>query len=126
MNYDLSELRQIADITAKEAVPVIQTLYPKFDKVMWSKVNSGSYGADLPEDARKALWERFAPKALEARRSSRHGKHRLTCGIRARLEDDVYTALQRCIQAEGYTTTQDWLTEKVVRYLAEGGYITND
>ena len=126
MDYDLNELLRLVDIPAKEAVPFIQPMYPKFDKTMWSKVKSGSYGADLPEDARQALWERFASKVLEARRRSRHGKHRLTHSIRARLPDDVYAALQQCIRDDGYTTMQDWLTEKVIRYLAEGGYITHD
>ena len=124
--YDLRELRRMVDISSREAVPVIQAIYPKFDKTMWSKVNSDQYGADLPEDARKALWERFVPMVLEARRRSRHGKHRLTCSIRARLPDDVYAALQQCIRAEGYVTMQDWVTEKVIGYLAEGGYIEND
>ena len=126
MNYDLNELLRLADIPAKEAVPFIQTMYPKFDKTMWSKVKTGAYGANLPEDARKALWERFASKELEARMRSRHGKHRMTCSIRARLPDDVYAALQQCIRDDGHTTMQDWLTEKVIRYLAEGGYITHD
>lgn len=83
MNYDLSELRQIADIPAKEAVAVIKELYPKFDKPMWSKVKAGTYGADLPEDA----------------------------------------VLRHCIKSEGYGTTQEWLADKVVRYLKEGGYL---
>ena len=126
MTYDLNELRRLVDIPAKDAVALVQTLYPKFDKTMWSKVKSGTYGADLPEDARKALWEQFAPKALEAKERSRHGKHRLTCSIRARLPDNVYAALQQCIRDDGYTTMQDWLTEKVTRHLAEGGYITHD
>ncbi len=126
MNYDLRELRRRVDLPAKEAVPIIQALYPKFDKTMWSKVNSDQYGADLPEDARKALWENFAPMVLRAQERSRHGRHRLTCSIRARLPDEVYAALQQCIRDDGYTTMQDWLTEKVTRYLAEGGYITHD
>ena len=126
MDYDLRELRRLVDIPAGEAVACVRELYPKFDKPMWSKVNSGAYGAELPEDARKALWMRFVPMVLEARKRSKHGKHRLTCSIRARLENDVYGALQRCIRAEGYTTTQDWLSEKVIRYLIEGGYIAND
>lgn len=123
MNYDLNELIRLVPIPAKEAVSVIQTLYPKFDKTMWSKVKSGAYGATLPEDARKALWERFAPMILEARKKSRHGKHRMTCSIRARLPDDVYEALQQRILAEGYDTMQEWLTEEVTLYLAEGGYL---
>lgn len=117
MEYDLNELLRLVDIPTKEAVPFIQTIYPKFDKTMWSKVKSGTYGADLPEDARKALWERFAAKLLETRRQSRRGKHRLTCSIRARLPDDVYAALQQRIRAEGYTTMQDWLTAVVRDYL---------
>lgn len=123
MKYDLSELRQIADIPAREAVPVVQEFYTKFDKTMWSKCNSGAYGAELPEDARKALWERFAPDVLEARRNSRHGKHRLTCSIRARLDDETYTVLQHCIKSEGYGTVQEWLADKIARYLKEGGYL---
>ena len=47
--------------------------------------------------------------------------HRLTCRISARLETADYEALQRLIEAEGYATTQDWLTATVRRYIAEAG-----
>lgn len=33
----------------------------------------------------------------------------------------IYEALQRLIEAEGYATTQDWLTATVRRYIAEAG-----
>mgnify|MGYP000847051687 FL=1 len=37
------------------------------------------------------------------------------------LETADYEALQRLIEAEGYATTQDWLTATVRRYIAEAG-----
>ena len=57
----------------------------------------------------------------ESRKTAKKDAHRLTCRISARLETADYEALQRLIEAEGYATTQDWLTATVRRYIAEAG-----
>ena len=58
---------------------------------------------------------------MEQRKAAKKDAHRLTCRISARLETADYEALQRLIEAEGYATTQDWLTATVRRYIAEAG-----
>lgn len=118
MANDLRELRLRCQIPAKDMVAVVQELYPKYDKTMQSKCERGAeYGVDLRHDAMEALYRRFDPAALEARRQKKNSGHRLTCRISARLEDADYRALQQHIQADGYQTMQDWLTDIVRQYI---------
>ncbi len=118
MSNELKDLRIMKQIPAKDMVAVVQELYPKYDKTVQSKCENGeAYGIALQPDALQALYEHFAPDVLEARARSRHGKHRLTCKIMARLETDVYEALQLLIKADGYNTVQDWLTDVVQCYI---------
>lgn len=122
MAKELRELRLSKQIPAKDMVAVVQSLYPKYDKTVQSKCENGeAYGVDIRPDAMTALYERFAPERLEPPRKTRHGQHRLTCRISARLETADYEALQQLILAAGYATTQDWLSAIVRRYIAEAG-----
>ena len=115
---ELKALRIEKKIPAKDMVAVVQTIYPKYDKTVQSKCeNSELYGTILAPDAMRALREAFDPQGEAAARARRKDRHRLTCSIRARLEKPVYDALQRRIEAEGYATAQDWLTDKVMMYL---------
>ncbi len=114
----LRELRLRCQLPAKEMVSVVQELYPKYDKTMQSKCERGSeYGVDLRPDAMAALYQRFDPGGLEARRRKKNSGHRLTCRISCRLEDEDYRALQQHIQADGYQTMQNWLTDMVRQYI---------
>lgn len=118
MANDLRELRLRCQLPAKDMVAVVQELYPKYDKTMQSKCERGSeYGVDLRHDAMAALYQRFDPGALEARRRKKSSGHRLTCRISCRLEDEDYRVLQQYIQADGYQTMQDWLTDMVRQYI---------
>ena len=65
----------------------------------------------------EALYKQFAPEILEGRRLAHKERHRLTCRISARLENDDYAALQQHLKADGYATMQDLLTDLVRRYL---------
>ncbi len=97
-------------------------IYPKYDKTVQSKCENGdAYGVSLRPDAMAALYAHFAPELAESRKTAKKDAHRLTCRISARLETADYEALQRLIEAEGYATTQDWLTATVRRYIAEAG-----
>ncbi len=119
---ELKALRIEKKIPAKDMVAVVQTIYPKYDKTVQSKCeNSELYGTILAPDAMKALRSAFDPEGEAAARARRKDRHRLTCSIRARLETPVYEALQQLIEAEGHATAQEWLTEKVMAYLAEKG-----
>lgn len=114
----LRELRLRCQLPAKDMVAVVQELYPKYDKTMQSKCERGSeYGVDLRPDAMEALYRRFDPGSLEARRRKKSSGHRLTCRISCRLEDEDYRVLQQYIQADGYQTMQDWLTDMVRQYI---------
>lgn len=115
---DLRDLRVQKQLPVKEMVEVVRVLYPKFDKTVQSKCENGSsYGISLRPDAMDALYQRFAPEVLEGRRLTRRERHRLTCRISARLENDDYAALQQHLKADGYATMQDLLTDLVRQYL---------
>lgn len=119
MDNDLRELRLRCQLPAKEMVAVVQERYPKYDKTMQSKCERGNeYGVDLRPDAMEALYQRFDPAALAAPwRRKKNSGHRLTCRISCRLEDKDYRALQQHIQADGYKTMQNWLTDMVQQYI---------
>lgn len=115
---ELMELRVGRGLPAREMVAVVQELYPKYDKTMQSKCEHGEeYGVLLRPDALKALYRHFAPELLEPRKQTRHGQHRLTCRISARLENGTFAALQQRMQADGYQTFQELLTALVLRYV---------
>lgn len=115
---DLKDFRLRTKVSTKDMIDVVQKIYPKYDKVMQSKCENGElYGVQLAPDAMAALRAAFEPEA--PKKTPRRDKHRLTCSIRARLETPVYEALQQRIEADGHTTAQDWLTEKILAYLAE-------
>ena len=117
---ELRDLRMRRQLPVKDMVEVVRTLYPKFDKTVQSKCENGSaYGGSLRPDALEALYRAFDPEALESRRKPKKEKHRLTCRISARLEDDDYKALQQHLEADGYSTMQELLTDLVRRYLKE-------
>lgn len=118
MSNELRNLRISKKLAAKDIVKVVQRIYPSFDKTMLSKCERGEkYGASLPRNAMNALIEEFAPEDKDKIKRHRRGGHRLTCSIMARLENDVYSELQQALRADGYTTTQDWLTDLVKEYL---------
>ena len=120
MAEELRDLRISKQIPAKEMVAVVQNLYPKYDKTVQSKCENGeTYGVSIRPDAMKALYERFAPERLEPPKRARHGKHRLTCRISCRLENEDYEALQQLIAASGCATVQDWLTGIVRELIRE-------
>lgn len=117
---ELRDLRVRCQLPVKDMVEVVRTLYPKFDKTVQSKCENGSaYGVSLRPDALEALYRAFDPDALESRSKPKKEKHRLTCRISARLEDDDYKALQQHLEADGYSTMQELLTDLVRRYLKE-------
>ena len=122
MPNSLKELRLKKQIPAKEMVAVVREIYPKYDKTVQSKCENGEiYGVSLRPDAMAALYAHFAPEVVEQRKAAKKDAHRLTCRISARLETADYEALQQLIAADGYATTQDWLTAIVRRYIAKAG-----
>lgn len=115
---ELRELRTSRGLAVKEMVAVVQGLYPKYDKTVQSKCENGdAYGVTIRRDALKALYRHFAPELLEPKKQTRHGQHRLTCRISARLENSTFAALQQRMQADGYQTFQELLTALVLRYV---------
>ena len=120
MSDELRELRISKQIPAKEMVEVVQALYPKYDKTVQSKCENGeAYGVSLRPDAMNALYTKFAPELLEARSKRKGERHRLTCRISGRLENEVYAALQQHMEADGYATAQEWVTAMALRYIHE-------
>ena len=119
---ELKALRLRRNLSQKDMVDVVRQIYPKYDKYVQSKCEKSElYGVELAKDAMNALYAAFDPERATARSARKKDKHRLTCSIRARLETPIYEALQQLIEAEGHATAQEWLTEKVMSYLAEKG-----
>lgn len=117
MAEELRELRVSKQIPAKDMVAVVQELYPKYDKTVQSKCENGdAYGVTIRADALTALYAKFAPELLEARKAPKKEQHRLTCRISGRLENEEYEALQHNMAADGYGTFQDWITAMVHEY----------
>lgn len=120
MPNELKALRIDLGLPAKEMVEVVQKLYPKYDKTMQSKCENGDdYGISIRQDAMKALYEKFAPNGTKVSRRKKD-RHRLSGRISCRLEDADITALQQRMKADGYTSTQELLSDLVRRYLRGG------
>lgn len=120
MAEELRKLRLDRKIPAKDMVEIIQQFHPKFDKTVLSKCEHGEeYGVRIRRDALNALYEKFAPDLLAAAKKERGGRHRLTKRIACRLKDDEYAALLAIIEQSDYETVQDWLTDKVRRYISK-------
>lgn len=111
MADELRELRLSKSIPAKDMVDIVRTLYPKYDKTMQSKCENGeTYGVELRQDAMDALYTKFAPEIKETAQRRRKDRHRLTCRISARLENELFQVLQKRMEADGYATAQEWIT----------------
>ena len=124
---ELRELRERRNIPRAEIINFVQRYSPKFDKAMLSKCeNSERYGATISRFLMNAIIAEFAPDELPEIKKQRDGRHRLTRRIQCRLEETDYHALRSRIAADGYKTTQDWLTDTVRRYLENERSSTND
>ncbi len=116
MDFDLKKIRISKNIPAKDMVEIVKAIYPRYDKTLQSKCENGNdYGVCLRKDAEKAICRAFAPE-LQKKKDG----HRLTCRISCRLETADYETLMQNIAADGYITTQDWLSDMVKRYNAKG------
>lgn len=120
MTNDLKALRVMSGATSKEMVKVVRELYPKYDKTLQSKCERDEYGIQIKPDAFSALMAAFGGGAHTEKKATRHGKHRLTSRIYARLTKSDFDRLQLQMKRDGYATVQDWATAMVKRYLWEG------
>lgn len=116
----LKALRVMSGATSKEMVKVVRELYPKYDKTLQSKCERDEYGIQIKPDAYVALKEAFVGAAKSGKKVTRHGKHRLTSRIYARLTKSDFERLQLQMERDGYATVQDCVTAMVKRYLWEG------
>ena len=118
---ELKMLRVGNKIPAADIINVLQRFYPGIDKPLLSKLERPQkYGITLKPDAMDALVESFlSVDAKSAYKYRKNGSHRLTCRISCRLESDDYDALQQLVQADGYATMQEWLTQTVRHIIHE-------
>ncbi len=111
---DLASLRAAKGIPVREMVEVVQTLYPKYDKIIQSKCEHGKeYGIQLRDDAFHALLQKFAPETIKRRD---HDRKRNANRIQARLTETVIRQLHKALAEDGYTV-QGWIEEQVYSYL---------
>lgn len=111
---DLATLRTAKGIPVREMVEVVQTIYPKYDKIIQSKCEHGKeYGIQIRDDAFRALLQRFAPEAVKKRdRDRKRNANR----IQARLTEPVARQLHKALAEDGYSV-QGWIEEQVYSYL---------
>lgn len=127
--HDLKNVLVLADMQPRDAVELLRSKFPSFDKTVLSKCcNPSKYGCVLHPDGYTALRGRIGsgdeqelpqetpPEPQKRRKSS---GHKFTCRVAGRLPDEKYLRLQRYIRMEGYETTQDWVTAQVDAYLKE-------
>lgn len=127
--HDLKTVLSLADMSPKDAVELLGSKFPSFDKTVLSKCcNPSKYGCVLHPDGYTALRERIgedevpelpqetAPEPHKRRKSS---DHKFTCRVAGRLPDEKYMRLQRYIRMEGYETTQNWVTAQVDSFIRE-------
>ena len=118
MSEELRKLRTEFNIPAKDIVDVIKRTYPSFDRTMLSKCENGAaYGVKLSKEALEAAYKAFGLEAELKAQSARKDRHRLSCRISARLTDEEFSALQKHMAADGYQTSQEWITDAVRAYL---------
>lgn len=117
----ISQLR--SSIKTSVMAEVVRGFDPKYEKTIQSKCKrAGEYGISIQPDALAALMEKFAPDEVEAKKRRRHGKHRLTCKITCRMENELYGLLQQQTKADGYDTVQDCIADLIKTYVGEADY----
>ena len=115
-----ADVKRIREIRLAHGTPAVvetvQTLYPKYDRYIQSRVeHGGETGICLRRDAMRALVGRFSPEPEKRPRSDRRAKPRR---VQARLSGAVYTALQRAVARSGMTM-QDYLEGMIMAHLNE-------
>lgn len=121
MPNSLKELRLKTKTPAKDMVAVVQTIYPKYDMTSQSKCeNSDAYGICLTQKAMKALYAKFDPDGSVRKHLRTADQHRLKDRLHARITSDEAARLQERLDADGYGTMQDWLTDVVRDYIRKG------
>lgn len=111
---DLRRLRLTSGAPVREMVDVVRGIYPKYDKVIQSKVEHGDeYGINLRSDAMRALIHRFAPERDRGPRADGRTK---PYRIQARLSKAAYGQLQQLVGERG-ATMQDFLESLILDYL---------
>lgn len=97
---------------AKDLVTAVQTVYPKYDKTLQSKVTSGEYGIEWTDKAAQAVAELVLNGAQKKKDTHRYSKR-----ISARLPDKMHARLLRVIGERGFESVQSWLIYIVTDYL---------
>lgn len=111
---DLRQLRMETGVSAKDMIEVVRELYPKYDKIMHSKVENGDkYGIQLRPNAMTALVRRFAPERLRTRKPEGRAK---PYRIQARLSREIFALLQQVLERTG-NTMQDYIETLILNDL---------
>ena len=113
----LKELRESKKLTARQIVETVNTLYPKYDRVLQSKCENDKYGVDLKPKAFDALLKKYAPELFEKEKHRRDGRHKYKCKVMCRLSDEEFAELKKRIKEDGFDTMQAWLAYKIRQYL---------
>lgn len=127
--HDLKSALTIADMQPRDAVELLRSKFPSFDKTVLSKCcNPSKYGCVLHPDGYTALREQVRDdeepelpqeSPPEPRKRRKSSDHKFTCRVAGRLPDEKYLRLQRYIRMEGYETTQDWVAAQVDSFIKE-------
>lgn len=117
-NFDLRSLRQKKNISAKDIIELVRSMFPGFDKTLHSKCENGDkYGITLKISAQNAIIMKHAPELMEKEKRRRQGNHKLTATVFCRVDNETHRKLHDKIRNEGWTSVQSWLTEIILEYL---------
>lgn len=117
-NFDLRGLRQNKNVSAKDVINLVCSMYPGYDKTLNSKCENGDkYGITLKIKAQNAIILEFAPELMEKEKRRRQGYHKLTATVFCRVDSETHQRLREKIIKEGWTSIQSWLTEIILNYL---------
>jgi len=119
---DLPMVFNLVNLLPKDAVELLRKRFLSIDKTTVAKCsNPEKYGCVLHPDGYALLRDLLPTEEAsepEEKPRKRRDAHKLICRIYGRLPDEKYLRLRRAIQADGYATIQDWITDQVDAYLS--------
>jgi hypothetical protein len=122
---EIKKLKELSGASSRDMVKVVKAVCPGFDKSLQSKCENGErYGVSYHPKAESAICLAYniEPKEatpIEAPKTSKADNRRLPCRVYLRLATDEFAQLQQAKEADGYSTTQDWLYHLVRKRLKQ-------
>lgn len=127
---NLLRLREVLEHTgamAKDVAPVVQNLFPKFNRQLLAQAGSyEKYGVIIHPDGLKAICDAYGirlnapeiPISVEKEAKPKKAERRkLGRKLTFRMTDGDFEVLQQRVQDDGFTSVQAWLYQKITELL---------